>query len=60
MLLLMGEFLPEYRRGMSITGYVMYCSARSALVNAVPNISDRRNICKDHASQARNYLRQPN
>lgn len=56
----MGDYLPLYRRGMSITGYVMYCSSGSRLISAVPKVSDRQSICKDHATQARNYLRQPN
>ena len=55
----MFDYLPPYRRGQSVVGYVSYCSSGRRLREAVPNISDRNNICREFALHARNYLRQP-
>jgi len=55
----MYDYLPLYRRGQSIPGYVIYCSAGKLLQEAVPNITARREICRNHAQQAQIYLSQP-
>lgn len=52
-------YLPIYKRGESISGYVSRCSASADMVKNVDNISVRRNICKEHAEQMREALRQP-
>jgi hypothetical protein len=55
----MYEFLPEYRRGESIAGYVSRCRGGRMLTAAIPNISYRGSVCKEHAEQSRVLLRQP-
>lgn len=55
----MNEYLPEYRRGESLIGYMSRCSAQRKLVSAVPSAKDRMNICRDHAEQMRVAIRQP-
>lgn len=55
----MNDFLPPYRRGVSISGYIAACSTGRNLIRAVPNMTDRNNICREHAQQSREMLRQP-
>ena len=55
----MYDYLPEYRRGESLEGYVSRCRGGRLLTSAVPSITDRGNICQDHAEQSRILLRQP-
>lgn len=55
----MNEYLPSYRRGESISGYVSRCRNYGLLTSAVPSPTNRGNICKDHAEQMRVALRQP-
>jgi hypothetical protein len=55
----MYDYLPEYRRGESLEGYVSRCRGGRLLTTAVPSITIRGNICKDHAEQSRKLLRQP-
>ena len=52
-------YLPKYNRGESIAGYVSRCSASPDMVKNVGLIDVRRNICKEHADQMRQALRQP-
>lgn len=52
-------YLPTYKRGESISGYVARCSTTADMVNNVDSISVRRSICKEHADQMRQALRQP-
>lgn len=55
----MYDYLPEYRRGESLEGYVSRCRGGRLLTTAVPSITNRGFICKDHAEQSRKLLRQP-
>jgi hypothetical protein len=55
----MNEYLPEYKRGESLIGYMTRCAAGRKLVNAVDSAKDRMNICRDHAEQMRVAIRQP-
>lgn len=52
-------YLPEYKRGESLAGYVSRCSASRDMVNNVGQIGVRRTICQEHAEQMRKALRQP-
>jgi hypothetical protein len=52
-------YLPKYNRGESIVGYVSRCSNTADMINNVGQIGVRRNICKEHAEQMRQALRQP-
>jgi hypothetical protein len=52
-------YLPTYKRGESISGYVSRCSTTADMVRNVDSISVRRSICKEHAEQMRQALRQP-
>jgi len=52
-------YLPKYNRGESISGYVSRCSASRDMVNNVGQIGVRQSICKEHAEQMREALRQP-
>ncbi len=52
-------YLPKYNRGESITGYVSRCSASPDMVKNVGQIGVRQSICKEHAEQMRQALRQP-
>ena len=52
-------YLPNYRRGESIAGYVSRCSASRDMVNNVGQIGVRRAICQEHAEQIRDAMRQP-
>ena len=55
----MNEYLPNYRRGESLTGYIARCQSGRKLVEGVPSIIDRMYICKDHALQIRKAIGQP-
>ena len=55
----MNDYLPEYRRGESLEGYISRCRGGRFIITAVPNITDRGNICREHAEQSRKLLRQP-
>jgi hypothetical protein len=55
----MYDYLPEYRRGQSLAGYVAGCRNSRGLTAAVSSITDRTNICREHAIQSRILLRQP-
>jgi hypothetical protein len=55
----MNEYLPVYVRGQSLAGYIVGCSTRRKMIDAIPSIQDRRNICREHALQSRDLLRQP-
>lgn len=52
-------YLPIYKRGESISGYVARCSTTADMVNNVGQIGVRRSICKEHAEQIRVAIRQP-
>ena len=52
-------YLPKYNRGESITGYVSRCSSSPDMVKNVGQIGVRQSICKEHADQMRQALRQP-
>ena len=52
-------YLPIYKRGESIVGYVSRCSNTSEMVKNVGQIGVRQSICKEHAEQMRLALRQP-
>jgi hypothetical protein len=52
-------YLPIYKRGESISGYVSRCSASPDMVRNVGQIGVRQSICKEHAEQMRVALRQP-
>lgn len=52
-------YLPIYRRGESIAGYVSRCSASRDMVNNVGQIGVRRTICQEHAEQMRDAMKQP-
>jgi hypothetical protein len=52
-------YLPTYKRGESISGYVSRCSASPDMVRNVGQIGVRQSICKEHAEQMRQALRQP-
>jgi hypothetical protein len=55
----MFDYLPTYQRGQSLGGYITACSTKRKMIEAVPNITDRRNICREHAQHSRDLLRQP-
>ena len=55
----MEEFLPKYRRGESLAGYISRCSATRRMTTSVPSQRDRVGICQEHALQSRELLRQP-
>jgi hypothetical protein len=55
----MGDFLPEYRRGESLIGYVVRCSTGRTLTQNVEQVRVRQQICKEHAEQMREAMRQP-
>ena len=52
-------YLPTYKRGESIVGYVSRCSNTAEMVRNVGQIGVRQSICKEHAEQMRQALRQP-
>jgi hypothetical protein len=52
-------YLPKYNRGESISGYVARCSTTADMVRNVGQIGVRQSICKEHAEQMRQALRQP-
>jgi len=54
----MNDYLPTYRRGESIVGYSARCASGRILQNAVPNITNRIRICREHAEQMRVALGQ--
>lgn len=53
------EYLPEYKRGESLIGYVSRCSTGKKLSKEVLSLQTRVGICKDHAELSRKLLRQP-
>jgi hypothetical protein len=55
----MNDYLPDYRRGESLIGYMSRCSAQRKMVLAVPSAKDRMNICGNHAEQMRVAISQP-
>ena len=55
----MNDYLPDYKRGESLIGYMSRCSAQRKMVLAVPSAKDRTNICRNHAEQIRVAISQP-
>jgi hypothetical protein len=55
----MFEYLPQYNRGESLQGYIVRCSTGRKMIDSIPVISDRRNICREFALHSRRLLRQP-
>jgi hypothetical protein len=55
----MFDYLPKYNRGESLGGYIARCSTGRKMVESIPSIQDRRNICREHAQHSRDLLRQP-
>ena len=53
------NYLPDYRRGESLVGYSARCSSGRDLMTAVPSVQARLDICKEHANQMREAMRQP-
>ena len=52
-------YLPVYKRGQSLAGYVAGCSTNRNMVNNISSMEVRRAICQEHAEQMRTAMRQP-
>jgi len=51
--------IPEYRRGESIAGFTQRCLANREMRRLPFDPAIKRVLCREHAEQAREYLRQP-
>jgi hypothetical protein len=51
--------VPHYRRGESIAGYTQRCVSNREMRRLPIDVSIKRQICKEHAEHAREYLKQP-
>lgn len=51
--------LPKYIRGESIAGYTQRCMSNREMRRLPLDTSLKRQLCKEHAEVARDYIRQP-
>ena len=51
--------IPQYRRGESVAGFTQRCMSNREMRNVPLDTSIKRQLCREHAEQAREYLRQP-
>ena len=51
--------IPQYRRGESVAGFTQRCMSNREMRNVPLDTAIKRQLCREHAEQAREYLRQP-